>query len=148
MRIFPRISRFFTNVCANFTLGTTLSLAITVASCVGVLTCTRVILAQSGYQKVREIERRAILGVFTKDVEHDGHVDVEVTLVVHDSPAHAGGIRTRDLIIEFDGAKVTSTQHLRELVRSRKPGDKVIVITKIGGAEEHRVEVVLGEAKE
>ncbi len=41
--------------------------------------------------------------------------------------AHAGGLRDHDIIIEVDGSKLASPSHIRAVLRSKKPGDTVIL---------------------
>jgi serine protease Do len=53
--------------------------------------------------------------------------------VVKDSPADKAGIRRGDVIVEFDGKKVTSMEELPKLVAATKPGkDAGVIILREG----------------
>jgi predicted metalloprotease with PDZ domain len=52
------------------------------------------------------------------------------------TPAYAAGIDRDDEILSFDGEAVGSAERLNEIVRRRKPGDKVPVVVRRRGVSE------------
>ena len=50
--------------------------------------------------------------------------------IVNDSPAEIAGIKTGDVIIEFNGEKITDPSHLKNIVSSTAPGNnsKVVIV--------------------
>ncbi|MCJ7801763.1 MAG: trypsin-like peptidase domain-containing protein, partial [Candidatus Marinimicrobia bacterium] len=81
---------------------------------------------------------RSWLGVYIQPVEdkvaraldlsnRDGAL---VSDVVEDSPAGKAGIKTGDVIIEFNGAKIADPSHLKNIVSSTAPGNnsKVVIV--------------------
>jgi serine protease Do len=81
---------------------------------------------------------RSWLGVYIQPVEdkvaraldlsnRDGAL---VSDVVDDSPADKAGLKTGDVIIEFDGEKVSDPSHLKNMVSSSAPGknSKVVIV--------------------
>jgi serine protease Do len=81
---------------------------------------------------------RSWLGVYIQPVEdkvaraldlsnRDGAL---VSDVVEDSPADKAGLKTGDVIIEFDGEKVSDPSHLKNIVSSSTPGknSKVVIV--------------------
>ncbi len=81
---------------------------------------------------------RSWLGVYIQPVEdkvaraldllnRDGAL---VSDVVKDSPADKAGLKTGDVIIEFDGEKVSDPSHLKNIVSSSAPGknSKVVIV--------------------
>jgi serine protease Do len=81
---------------------------------------------------------RSWLGVYIQPVEdkvaraldlsnRDGAL---VSDVVEDSPADKAGLKTGDVIIEFDGEKVSDPSHLKNIVSSSAPGknSKVVIV--------------------
>jgi len=72
---------------------------------------------------------------------------VEIVNIEKDSPAELAKLRRGDIILEFEGKKVTSTQMLASEIRHRKPGSNVnLKIDRQGQIEE--VKVRLGEYPE
>ena len=67
--------------------------------------------------------------------------------VADESPADSAGIQKGDVIIEFDGKKISDTADLRKFVRESSPGTKVLVILLRNG-EKKTLPVVLGTSKE
>src|SRR3954451_2088023 len=73
---------------------------------------------------------RAWLGVSTsEDPPHDGALVRDVT----GAPAQRGGLRTGDLIVEFDGRTIATASDLGQAVLTRKPGDTVKVVVQRNG---------------
>ena len=82
---------------------------------------------------------------------------VELENVKASTPADAAGLRAAtgsrtvdgqsyptggDVIVSFEGVKITSSQQLQNAVDSKRPGDKV-TITYVRGGKEHTVQVTL-----
>ena len=44
------------------------------------------------------------------------------------SPAHEAGLQEKDVLVEFGGREVRNLRDLRNLLRSRKPGDQVRIL--------------------
>jgi S1-C subfamily serine protease len=83
---------------------------------------------------------RAWLGVSTsEDPPHDGALVRDVT----GAPAQRGGLRTGDLIVEFDGRTIATASDLGQAVLTRKPGDTVGVVVQRNGSRE-TLRVTLG----
>jgi putative serine protease PepD len=59
-------------------------------------------------------------------------------------PAEAAGIRAGDVIVHIDGSPVTAPDELIVAIRSKAPGD-VVVLTVRRGGEELEIPVTLGE---
>ena len=81
---------------------------------------------------------RSWLGVYIQPVEdkvaraldlknRDGAL---ISDIVDDSPAEKAGIMTGDIIIEFNGEKITDPSHLKNIVSSTAPGNnsKVVIV--------------------
>jgi len=68
---------------------------------------------------------------------------VVVTSVGKGTPAEVAGLQVGDLIVAFDGTKVTDAYELVDLIAAGRPGTKVVV--SLGrGSSEKQVSVVLG----
>ncbi|WP_251838590.1 S1C family serine protease [Oceanitalea stevensii] len=61
-------------------------------------------------------------------------------------PGDEAGIEPGDVITHFDGQPVTTPSELIVAVRSRAPGDTVVLTVQSDGGQEREVEVVLDEA--
>jgi serine protease Do len=68
-----------------------------------------------------------------------------VQSVVVNSAASLAGIEQGDVIIEFDGKKVTATTEVSSLIAGKKVGDKVSLIIWRSG-KEIKLSASLGEA--
>lgn len=83
---------------------------------------------------------RTFLGILGKpgsDAE-----GVELDRVVAGSPAEKAGARPGDVIVEFDGSKISGFEQLKAAILRRRPGDKVAFkVTR--GDEEHAFECEL-----
>ena len=62
----------------------------------------------------------------------NGASSATVSSVTKDSPAEKAGIRVGDVITHFDGTKIETFKELRNLVQSRKPGDRAGVRVRRG----------------
>lgn len=49
----------------------------------------------------------------------------EITQIVPDSPAERAGLKVNDVVLEYDGQRVNSLEHLQSLVRQTAPGKTV-----------------------
>ena len=65
----------------------------------------------------------------------DLHGGVFIAKVVKDSPASKAGISSGDVILEFNGEKVSTIKGLRELIAKCAVGDKVKVVIMRSGSE-------------
>ena len=70
----------------------------------------------------------AVLGV-TFDEASDAP---RITALSEDGPAAAAGLKEGDLITNFDGKDVSTSDDVRAIIRKKKPGDEVTVIVKRG----------------
>lgn len=78
----------------------------------------------------------AFLGVTLSDLDADEagkDGGVRVQSVFDDTPAREAGLEAGDIILEFDGKKVTDAAALTALVREHDPGDKVKVKARRDG---------------
>jgi len=64
--------------------------------------------------------------------------------ITKDSSAEKFGLKEKDLILEFNGEKVTKDNSLAKIIAKYYPGDKVMLKVLRGG-EEINIEVILGE---
>ena len=53
---------------------------------------------------------------------------VQIEQVLSWSPAHDAGLQEKDVLVEFGGREVRNLRDLRNLLRSRKPGDQVQIL--------------------
>jgi S1-C subfamily serine protease len=87
--------------------------------------------------------RRPFLGIqYDQKSTKEG---VELESVQAGTAAEKAGLRARDIIVEFDGRKVTLFDDLREAILRKSPGDKVRVKV-LRGEDEMEFEVTLGWA--
>ena len=96
---------------------------------------------------------RGWLGIVMRAVGHDLADELQfetprgvvVDTVIKDSPAEKAGIQPRDIILEFDGKTVRSTQHMMHTVAGTKVGKRVKLTVLRGGSEEKQLTVKLAE---
>lgn len=69
-----------------------------------------------------------------------------ISSVIEGSPASAAGLQIGDIIVGFNGQKVTSASDLTLDIRSKQPGDKIELTINRDG-EEQKVEVTLGSSE-
>lgn len=87
--------------------------------------------------------KKAWLGVSTQTVDYElaetfdlpVKYGVVVNEVVEDSPAHEAGLEEDDVIIGFDGSKITDADELVEMIDECRPGDEVILTVMREGDE-------------
>lgn len=72
---------------------------------------------------------------------------VEVTEVLPGSPAALAGIQVGDVVIEFDGAEVTSPAEIARIMAKKKAGDRIDVALQ-RGAQKLKVTISLFEPEE
>lgn len=78
---------------------------------------------------------RAWLGIYMRDVDEKiaAYLDlpvaegVVITEVAKDSPAEKMGIKKYDIIREIDNTKIKSNSEIQEIVRDKKPGDRITI---------------------
>lgn len=81
--------------------------------------------SRGGGQPARANPKAAFLGVvFSPVLSADG---VKLQQVVPNTPASKAGLKGGDVITEFDGKKIENADDLRNILGSKKPGDKVKV---------------------
>jgi serine protease Do len=96
---------------------------------------------------------RTFLGVTTMTVDSQMKAAydlvVSVGAIVVDtqagSPAENAGLVPGDIVVNFDGKAVTSSDELRSMVRARKPGDQVVVEWK-RGPDTRKATIELGKS--
>lgn len=85
--------------------------------------------------------KKGFLGVIISDLSDKEKKDLKLSIglriedVVDDSPAEKAGVRDDDLILEFNGKKVTGTKEFRAMVAELKPGTKVNIKIKREGKD-------------
>lgn len=85
--------------------------------------------------------KKGFLGVTISDLSEKDKKELKVSLglrvedVVDDSPAEKAGVREDDLILEFNGKKVTGTKEFRDMVAEIAPGTKVSIKIKRDGKD-------------
>ena len=87
--------------------------------------------------------KKAWLGVSTQTVDYElaetfdlpVKYGVVVNEVVEDSPADEAGLEEDDVIIGFDGSKITDADELVEMIDEHRPGDEVILTVMREGNE-------------
>ncbi len=96
---------------------------------------------------------RAWLGIefgpLYKDVAAALKLDhgMQVSRVVPGDPADKAGIKDGDILLEFNGQKITDSEKFRELVATAKPGT-TIPVKVLRGKETLNLKVTLGEQPE
>lgn len=101
---------------------------------------------------IKEGESCAFMGINMEDLtdeiiekfDYPKDTGVLVTNIVDDSAAKKYGLMEDDIIYSFDGEKVSSSKQLADLVREKKPGDKVDIVYYRDGKKK-KLEVELGE---
>ena len=101
---------------------------------------------------VKEGESCAFIGISMEDLtdkiikklDYPKDTGVLVTNVVDDSAAEKFGLMSDDIIYSFAGKKVSSSKQLADLVRERKPGEKVDIVFYRDGKKK-KLEIELGE---
>jgi len=94
--------------------------------------------------------QRAIIGVNIRDVNSDDAKKynleqikgVMITGIVDNGAAEAAGLKTNDVIINFDGVPVNTTAELQEQVGKHRPGDQCSV-TYLRSGKESSVKVTM-----
>ncbi|NQS98186.1 MAG: trypsin-like peptidase domain-containing protein [candidate division Zixibacteria bacterium] len=72
---------------------------------------------------------------------------VFVDMVEEDNPADEGGLEPSDVIVEFEGVKITNVIQFRSLVASKRAGDKVEAVVVRDGRKK-RLAFILGDRAE
>lgn len=93
-------------------------------------------------KNVKEV-RRPFLGIQANTESEVEGVDIQE--VVPSSAAEKAGIQPADIIIEFDGKKISNFDMLRAAIVSKVPGDAISVVVRRGD-KTIKLEVVLGWA--
>ncbi len=82
-----------------------------------------------------------------KHFNREPYSGVLIAQVIKKSPAHKAGLKTGDIIIKYNGKKITSVNQLRTLVAETEPGTKV-KITIIRNGKKKTVKVKIEEMPE
>lgn len=91
---------------------------------------------------------RPYLGITGADVTEEtaAFLDFPIGIYVQDvmpgSGAYAAGIQKGDIIIEFDGVKISSMEKLSSIIRSHKPND-VVSLKLVRGSQKKELKVTL-----
>jgi serine protease Do len=97
--------------------------------------------------------QRGFLGISQRNLSETSRKEygiehgVLVVEVVEDSPADKAGLKEGDIILAVGGESIESTAELFNLIRSHKPGDKVL-IAYYRDDQESKTEVTLEKAEE
>ena len=73
-----------------------------------------------------------------KEMDLDSRDGALVNEVTRKSPADSAGLKEKDVIVQFDGKKISDASDLTEAVRATKPGTKVDVVVVRKGRSELR----------
>lgn len=84
---------------------------------------------------------RAFLGVGLETLAGGG---VRIVEVVADAPAEEAGLEAGDVVAEIDGRAVSSSPEVVQIVRSKAPGDRMVIAVLRDG-ERREMDVTLGE---
>lgn len=96
---------------------------------------------------------RPYLGIMGRDVDeeiselYEIPIGVIVVDVMEASAAHRSGMKKGDVIIEFDGVKITSMEQLSNLVKASEVGKETNVKIVREGKEKIELKITLGERK-
>ncbi len=98
------------------------------------------------FEKKCEMKKVAFLGVtgYTTNADGEGPKEVRLMKVIKDKPAYTAGLRNEDVLISFDGKKVSTYEELVEAIHAKKPNDAVKVKVRRDGKVK-QFEVTLGE---
>jgi len=95
---------------------------------------------------------RGYLGIYPEDLnptlaqKYDLTAGVLVSQVVKGSPADQAGLLNGDLVIDFGGTEVKNSNHIRQLIESRRAGESV-ELKIIREGEKNKLTAILGKAK-
>ncbi len=103
---------------------------------------------QFSFDHKGEVKNVAFLGVtgYTTNADGEGPKEVRLMKVIKDKPAYNAGLRNEDILVSFDGNKVSSYENLVEAIHNKKPNDVVKVKVRRDGKEK-QFDVTLGEHK-
>jgi len=95
---------------------------------------------------------RGYLGIYPEDLnqilsqKYDLNAGVLVSQVVKGSPADQAGILNGDLVIDFGGIEVKNSNHIRQLIESKRAGESV-ELKIIREGKKNKLTAILGKAK-
>jgi predicted metalloprotease with PDZ domain len=95
------------------------------------------LLAHAGFVLRKRSPGRAWIGPVLLDFRGGAGIVSEPTL--EGTPAYIAGLDRGDELLSFDGAMISSAERFEEMVRRRKPGDKVRASIKRAGATQELV---------
>src|SRR5262245_15948423 len=119
----------------------------------GAMTSSRIKIADRALppsQPKTELRDQGFLGIldsFRRPLPGTKKWGVEVKELHIKSPAKLQGLRPGDVITEFNGHPVKTTNEFNRNIRAVKPGSKVLVTFYRGGAEQ-KIEVIMGNRSE
>ena len=119
----------------------------------GAMTSSRIKIADRALppsQPKTELRDQGFLGIinsFRRPLPDTKKWGVEVKEVHINGPAKLSGLRPGDVITEFNGHPVRTTNEFNRDIRAVRPGSKVVV-TFYRGAAEQKIEVVMGRRSE
>jgi Tol biopolymer transport system component len=86
----------------------------------------------------------AYLGTIPDYTSMNSNTGVKISGVREGSPAEKGGLKSEDVIIKFDDIKINTIYDYTYAIKSKKPGDKIL-ITVIRNGKENKFEVIAGK---
>ncbi len=100
----------------------------------------RVVVAPRERQVIRLDRRGSQLGVMVSDLESQNESGVKIDEVEEDSVAETAGVRTGDIVVEFDGERVRSARQLTRLVQET-PAGRSVKMTVVRGSDRRTFDV-------
>jgi len=108
--------------------------------------------AGTGFAKWNKYNDGAWLGIYMQSIDAELAEEFELTQkygvfvddVIDDSPAEEAGIKDGDIIIFFDGQKITDSDELVKILEEKNADDEVTIKVIRDGSEEE-IAVILGD---
>jgi S1-C subfamily serine protease len=130
----------------RFSTGASEGFAIPIATAMSVVGQLRSGGGSSGGGGGTAAGQTALLGVDMSDLGSPIGSGVAVADVVPGSPADSAGIAAGDVIRSIDSTSVSSATQLRAVIRSHRPGDRVLVEWVDASGQDHAATVQLAAA--
>lgn len=92
--------------------------------------------------------KRPYLGVICQDIDESLSEILKVPVgayikgIAENSAADLAGLKPADIIIEFDGQKITSIENLSKIIKTKEVGDKVHIVVVRGKDKLKRIELM------
>lgn len=90
----------------------------------------------------QSFNNKGVMGV-DLDRRYDG-VGVRISIVRKDGAASKAKLRPRDVILEIDGKKIKNDKTLRDVMKSKKPEDEVLLKLKRKNTKDFEIVLILG----